>query len=328
MFFVVFCCGFKIFDCHHSNWIRTTLVGAAAAAEQAPSQPASQPVTFLVQSVVLNSHVCGVGAKMKKEWRFPARSTQDDIFIDEPSRLPIVSEVSAARLFLFQSFLPSENHFVITIFVLAPAFPVEDSWEQVPLCTNASDGATSTGETLETAWLSCLSGGFLLCHRFSSLESCWATAGSLRNLQDADVSGKQIRAPVGLSFQALRRIVFNCIFFFFFIAVEPFTPEKSSAAKLSQSAVYRQSCSHLRQTGFTLPAQSKQTAHMMGTCVRHSRCLLLITLRLVRAAALIPLFSRNRCLSRALGWEPQSRVRVWGSIPLTSWPCHDFFQQY
>lgn len=131
----------------------------------------------------------GLEQKWRKKWRFPARSTQDDIFIDEPSHSPIVSEVSAACLFLFQPFLPSENPFVITIFVLAPAFPVEDSREQVPLCTNPSDGATSTGETLETPWLSCLSGGFLLCYRFSSLQSCWATAGSLRNLQDADVSG-------------------------------------------------------------------------------------------------------------------------------------------
>lgn len=59
MFFVAVVAFFKVFDCHHSNWIRTTLFGAAAA-------------TFLVQSIVLNSHVCGVGAKMKKEVTFPS----------------------------------------------------------------------------------------------------------------------------------------------------------------------------------------------------------------------------------------------------------------
>lgn len=160
-----------------------------------------------------------------------------------------------------------------------------------------------------------LFGGFLLCFRL--LSHSWLRFG---NRQDADVSCKQIRAPGGLEPPSSSKDIFE-LYLIFQCGGTITTRKKAAESSIGFPSVLLSFEADRLHAVNTIKTEG---ARMMATYVTHSRCcLLLIAWRLVQAAALTLLLSRNRFLSPALGWEPQT-VCVWGSIPSTSCPCCDF----
>lgn len=246
--------------CHHSNWSRQHCLHGRLLPllnTHPASLPAGQPASRLAsQSLFRRSQLLSTVTSVKEA---TSPSTQDDIFVDEPSHSPIVSEVSAASLSsCLDPPLPSQNHFACLCpcsCISCGRFPGAGS----TLHKRACRCDVHRRETWETG-----DGVVVLSQRW--LPALW------RVFRPSRVAEPQL-ARFGIcrtqTSQANRwelpRVSASELFlgyiYFLIVPFLQFTPEESGAAELSQPAVYRQSCSHRRLTGYTLPAQSRQRQH-------------------------------------------------------------------